>query len=393
MLSIIPKNVPINNRNGLLPHDMKAYQQYTVEDFLTDSWFLAWVKHNHPEARQFWEQWQQQHPDQRDTLLLAKDMAEALKHRPHSLSADQEQREVEQIVKLTRHVPVQSNWPVQRNLWTQYRWLAAAMVLLILSAGGWFLANRGEANSTTVSHNPSKVDEPTTDKWVNQVNGTSQPVQLSLPDGSQLTLMAHSQASYPHTFDSEKREVYLKGDALFSVVHEGKRPFLVYSGTLVTRVLGTRFRVQARPGDTRMMVSVLSGKVSVMNQKDWASARSSPNVPKAGVVLTANQQVTYDASQGSYQKELVAKPNLLPTTSETPETFTFDDTPATAVFERLKKAYGVEIIYDASALRHCTLTASLAGVSLYDQLQLLCASIGASYEVVDARIIITSKGC
>ena len=267
------------------------------------------------------------------------------------------------------------------------------MVLLILSAGGWFLANRGEANSTTVSHNPSKVDEPTTDKWVNQVNGTSQPVQLSLPDGSQLTLMAHSQASYPHTFDSEKREVYLKGDALFSVVHEGKRPFLVYSGTLVTRVLGTRFRVQARPGDTRMMVSVLSGKVSVMNQKDWASARSSPNVPKAGVVLTANQQVTYDASQGSYQKELVAKPNLLPTTSETPETFTFDDTPATAVFERLKKAYGVEIIYDASALRHCTLTASLAGVSLYDQLQLLCASIGASYEVVDARIIITSKGC
>ncbi|WP_332368572.1 hypothetical protein [Spirosoma telluris] len=61
---------------------MKTYQHYTVEDFLTDSWFLAWVKHDQPEARQFWEQWQQQNPQQRDTLLLAKDMAEALKNRP-----------------------------------------------------------------------------------------------------------------------------------------------------------------------------------------------------------------------------------------------------------------------------------------------------------------------
>lgn len=371
---------------------MKTYQHYTVEDFLTDSWFLAWVKHNQPEARRFWEDWQQQHPQQRETLLLAKDMAEALKNRPHALSLEQERQEVEQIVKLTRHVAAQPKWTIQRNGWRMYRWLVAASLVLALGIGWWLMQGPETPLLRGLTDNLPGLEKSTTDQWVNQVNGTSQPVKLVLPDGSKLTLMANSQASYPRTFDADKREIYLKGDALFSVVHEGKRPFLVYSGTLVTRVLGTRFRVQARPGDARMMVSVLSGKVSVMDRKDWVATQTSSNANKAGVVLTANQQVTYDAGLHSYQKELVAKPVVIPM-PEAPETFNFEDTPASIVFERLKKAYGVEIIYDASAIRHCTLTASLADVSLYDQLQLLCASIGASYEVVDARIIVTSKGC
>ncbi|MVM35440.1 DUF4974 domain-containing protein [Spirosoma sp. HMF4905] len=372
---------------------MKTYEQYKVEDFLTDSWFLAWVKHDQPEARQFWNEWQQKYPEQRDTLLLAKDMAEALKNRPHNLSPDQERLEVDRIVKLTRHVSAQSRWMLFKRPLSRQSWLAAALLLIIAGAGWWLIFERQSSIQTATEKPVSVIEKTTQGQWVNQVNGTSQAVSLVLPDGSQLTLMAHSQASYPRSFDTEKREVYLKGDAVFSVVHEGKRPFLVYTGTLVTRVLGTRFRVQARPGETHMMVSVISGRVSVMKRNDWLASRKTPNNTVSGVVLTANQQVTYDASQNSYQKELVPKPAIIPSTSVSSETFNFDDTPAATVFERLKKAYGVEIIYDASALRNCTLTASMAGVSMYDQLQLLCASIGASYEVVDTRIIISSKGC
>lgn len=377
----------------LLPRAMKTYEHYKVEDFLADGWFLAWVKHDQPEARQFWEQWQQQHPQQRGALLLAKDMAEALKNRPQNLSPEQERLEVDRIVKLTRHVPVRSRWRVVTGQLTSYHWLAAALLLLILGSGWWLIQSRQLSTPVAATKQLPDADKPIQDRWISQVNGTSQSVGLVLPDGSRMTLMPHSQASYPRSFDADKREISLKGDAVFSVVHEGKRPFLVYTGTLVTRVLGTRFRVQARPGETHMMVSVISGKVSVMDRKDWMASRKTASTTVSGVVLTANQQVTYDASQNSYQKELVAKPAILPSVSASLETFNFDDTPATSVFERLKKAYGVEIIYDPSALRHCTLTASMAGVSMYDQLQLLCASIGASYEVVDTRIIISSKGC
>ncbi|NDU96292.1 FecR family protein [Spirosoma terrae] len=372
---------------------MKTYQHYSVEDFLTDSWFLAWVKHNQPEARQFWEEWQRQNPGQRDTLLMAKDMAEALKNRPQALSADQEQVEIEQIIKLTRYVPNQSRWATAWQAWRPFSWAAAAVVVLALGMGWWTMQKGVSPAELANRSDITTMDDALPNDWANQVNGTSQPIRITLPDGSQMTLMANSEASYPHSFDTDKREVHLKGDALFSVVHEGKRPFLVYSGTLVTRVLGTRFRVQARSGAKQMKVSVISGKVSVMDQKDWTAAQQASGTSQSGVVLTANQQVTYDASLRSYQKELVAKPAVVDAQFERAETFTFDDTPAATVFERLKKAYGVEIIYDATTIQHCTLTASLAGVSLYDQLQLLCASIGATYEVIDTRIIITSKGC
>ncbi|RAJ94024.1 FecR family protein [Larkinella arboricola] len=371
---------------------MNDYQQYTAEEFLQDTWFLAWVKHGQPEARQFWEKWQREHPYQRETLLLAKDMAEALKNRPHNLSPGQEQLEIEQIVKLTRHVPERSPWAGFSASFSSRRWLAAAIALLVLGAGWGVFLVQDKANWSVAKNALTSLDDSTDDHWVKQVNGMSQPVSLTLPDGSRMTLMPNSEARYPRTFEADQREVQLKGDAVFSVVHEGKRPFLVYSGPLVTRVLGTRFRVLAPTDGSRMKVSVLSGKVSVMDRHDWAVAQRSESRAFSGVVLTANQQVTYDATQSHYQKELVEKPVLI-ASSESRETFNFEDTPASGVFERLKKAYGVEIMYDPTVIRNCTLTASLSGVPLHDQLRLLCASIGATYEVVDARIIVTSKGC
>lgn len=371
---------------------MKSYQHYTVEDFLTDAWFLTWVKHGQPEAREFWEQWQRENPHQRDTLLLAKDMAEALTNRPHQLTPEQEDLEVDQIVKLAKYRPEPSHWPTfWRTFGTRY-WQVAALFVLLAGAGWWLFQYRHTVISESENAALSDSDKPLNDQWISQVNGTSQSVRLTLPDGSRMTLMPNSEARYPRSFENDKREVQLKGEATFSVVHEGKRPFLVYSGPLVTRVLGTRFRVQARTGETHMKVSVLSGKVSVMDRRDWLASRGPDTHEVPGVVLSANQQVTYDASHSRYQKELVTEPVLV-ATSESRELFNFEDTPASGVFERLKKAYGVEIIYDAAVLRNCTLTASLAGVPLHDQLRLLCASIGASYEVVDARIIINSRGC
>jgi transmembrane sensor len=371
---------------------MKEYQHHTVEDFLMDSWFLAWAKHGRPDARQFWEQWQRENPHQRATLLQAKDMAEALKNRPHKLAAEQEILEVERIVKLAKYTPEQSRWQTFQRSFSSRYWQVAAVLVLLLGAGWGLLRLREKPDSSSETVAFTDTQKPANDQWISQVNGTSQPVGLTLPDGSQMTLMPNSEARYPRRFEAHQREIQLKGEATFAVVHEGKRPFLVYSGPLITRVLGTRFRVQARTGETHMKVSVISGKVSVMDRRDWMASQRPDNHELPGVVLTDNQQVTYDASQSRYQKELVTQPVLV-APEENRETFNFEDTPASSVFERLKKAYGVEIIYDPTVIRKCTLTASLAGVPLHDQLRLLCASIGASYEVVDARIIVTSRGC
>ncbi len=365
---------------------MKHYEKYNAEDLLVDPLFLAWVKHRQPEAEQFWEEWQRQHPDRRAAVLLAKDMAEALSNRPGRLSVDQAREEVAQIMRLTRHLPATRRNPVLRLLRYPVGLITAAVGLII--GGIWMLwpSNQlSRPNRSIASHEPVKPSQ-----WVNQVNGTSQPIPITLPDSSRMTLFPNSRASYLRAFSQAKREIYLKGEAVFAVVHDSRRPFLVMSGPLVTKVLGTRFRVRTLPDESRITVSVQRGKVSVYKQTNLARSnlRHGSDADMMGVVLTANQQVIYQAEHDSYQKQLVLQPALI-----NPEQFVFQDTPVSTVFDRLQKGFGITITYDVFLFRQCTVTASLTDVSLRDQLKLICASIGATYEIVDTQIIISGKGC
>ena len=370
---------------------MKNYESYRAEDLLVDPCFLAWVKHNQPEAKQFWEHWQQQHPQQRATILLAKDMAEALNNRPGRISDELVQMEVAQIMRLTHHLRES-----QRNsfvLTSKRRfWSIAATVMLILGSS-WLAWQLGSSplNSLHLPAASHRTPAAATE-WINQVNGTSQPVSIVLPDGSRMALSAHSQASYPPYFIQTKREVHLNGEAVFAVVHDSSRPFLLLSSPLITRVLETRFRVWALPGDSRITVSVQSGRVSVYSQTDLTRShqRNVPDVP--GVMLTGNQQVVYRAEQSAYQKELVVQPMLI-SPVYSPDQFVFQDTPIAQVFDRLERNYGITIAYAGALFHQCTVTASLAGVPLHNQLKLICASIYATYEVIDAHVVVSGKGC
>jgi transmembrane sensor len=44
-------------------------------------------------------------------------------------------------------------------------------------------------------------------------------------------------------------------------------------------------------------------------------------------------------------------------------------------------------------LGNCLVTASLAEEPLYEKLRLLCKGIEGQYDVVDAQIVISAKGC
>jgi type II secretory pathway component GspD/PulD (secretin) len=71
----------------------------------------------------------------------------------------------------------------------------------------------------------------------------------------------------------------------------------------------------------------------------------------------------------------------------------FRKTPIAQIFAALEKAYGVEIVFDASVMAGCTLTATLGEESLYKKLEWICTGTESSYREEDGRIIITSRGC
>ena len=89
--------------------------------------------------------------------------------------------------------------------------------------------------------------------------------EIALGDGSRVTLGGRSRIDV--AFTPEMRRVILaEGEALFSVVSDASRPFIVEAGDTVVRVVGTEFDM--RRGVSAVRVAVLKGEVEVLRRQD-----------------------------------------------------------------------------------------------------------------------------
>ncbi|MFC1565050.1 FecR family protein [candidate division KSB1 bacterium] len=130
---------------------------------------------------------------------------------------------------------------------------AAALIVSILST--YFLANflLSTENSQNTGLNKIVVK-----------NGIRE--QITLSDGTAITLDAGSEFSYPENFGSETREVFLKGEAFFEVKSLAGRPFIVYAENAVVMVLGTKFNVKAWQETNSVEVVVSEGNVMMRSR-------------------------------------------------------------------------------------------------------------------------------
>jgi transmembrane sensor len=85
---------------------------------------------------------------------------------------------------------------------------------------------------------------------------------LSLADGSKVWLNAGSSLRFPVSFTDSTRHVFLEGEAYFQVTHNGK-PFIVSSGEMDVRVLGTSFNVLAYPDEQQLVTTLVEGSVRI----------------------------------------------------------------------------------------------------------------------------------
>lgn len=222
-----------------------------------------------------------------------------------------------------------------------------------------------------------------------QMNHTSRPMRVLLSDGSEVTLEPGSFLRFPKQFAGAKREVFLTGEAFFQVTRHPERPFLVVTDRVITKVLGTSFRVKAYGGKANVSVTVRTGKVSVFSLAN----QSAPDKELTNaVVLVPNQRAVFYAANARLVKTLAENPVVLTPATEHPN-FNFANTPLPAVFRRLEAAYGVDFIFDEVALANCTLTARLDNESLYEKLALISEVTHAHYEILDGQVVIDSREC
>ncbi|MCF0071728.1 FecR family protein [Dyadobacter sp. CY261] len=233
-------------------------------------------------------------------------------------------------------------------------------------------------------------------KLLTFVNKQKMPQAITLDDQSKVILAPGTEVIYPEHFPANKREIQVKGIAFFEVTKDSRRPFCVYSGKLVTRVLGTSFWVKTQMHNSNSVeVEVVSGKVSVFENRKVLGAQSKgENVHglNNGVILTPNQRVTYFEESGHLMTSLVEKP--VPIVHEAaPAKVVFNNESITSIAEHLRNEYGVDIVLAADQLEKCTFTGDLSDMGLFDKLDLICKSNHASYEVKGTRILISGEGC
>jgi transmembrane sensor len=370
---------------------MINYRTYEAEDFLFDESFRQWTAEVSPQAAIFWDRWLAQNPDRADVVRQAQELARALDDHYRDNTTDERfAYELNRLVnKAVEHREADSEVPVvpigQRTWW---RWTAAAAVLLI-SISTWFYVNRTPKTTPDPYEYLTKaVKIPLQEK----VNTGPKAINILLNDGSVVTLNPNSRLSYPDRFDNNTRTVYLSGEAFFEVMKNPAKPFLIYANQTVTKVLGTSFLVRAYTGEKDVTVMVKTGRVSVYSQKDYERAQQSGLRRVEGVVLTPNQQMTYNLEDNKLVKALVEKPAALIANRPSREQV-FEDAPVAKVFSSIERTYGIKLLFDEEALSACLVNLTFNEENLLERLDVICQTIGASYEVLDGQIVITSKGC
>lgn len=362
------------------------YSNFTVEQLASDDSFIHWVNRTDADSEKAWELFILRHPEMRLKADQARTLVLNLKKAETTTQSEMQVEKMWSEIEGRIACDDARGSEKTSTLWPYSYAVAAAISLAVLSVAAWRVLSPQLSGDMFVQ----SVGTISASEYIEEVNTSGEELRLHLSDGSVVTLAHGSSLRCRRVFsDDDFREVYLKGEAFFEVAKDPTRPFLVHTDEVVTRVLGTSFRVKASQDNKEVVVSVRSGKVSVYA---LAPGKAESESQKNGVILLPNQQVTYLRDQDSFGKALVAEPRIvLPSIKDSD--FVFENTPIKEVFQTLQRAYGVEIIFDEEVMSNCFITAPLGSEPLFEKLRIICRTIGAQYETIDARVVITSAGC
>ena len=363
------------------------YKFFQIQDFIKDHVFISWVKYGENDA--FFQAFILDNPDKHSIVKEAsnfiKKVAEAEKLRQPNMN----QAKVWSLIN--DNIDVESETATfgflrqfRSSKWVKYNWAAAAVVVLGIGLKSFMSIN----NPEKISYSQLVATAEKQTKLIEKINKSNSPLSLKLEDGSVITLAKNAKLSYPRHFEPNKRQVFLSGEAFFEITKNPQKPFFVYSNEVITKVLGTSFTIQAFEDAPVVIVRVKTGRVSVFHQNKIAFA----DPEEEALIITPNQQIVFSRKEESLTKSLVETPILIKDLSQLPEQ-SFEDRPVSEVLKAIEQAYGVHIIYDADQLSQCIITTTLANESLYSKLDIMCKTIGASYKIVDAQIVIQSTGC
>lgn len=209
--------------------------------------------------------------------------------------------------------------------------------------------------SKLLTHSPVTKEKPVTAS-VSPVtplktieNLTGKIIRAWMPDSSVVTLYPNSQIEYLPGFEQNRRNVYLKGKALFDVSKDKTRPFTVYASGIATTALGTKFIVSVL-NSRRVSITLKEGAVKVALQHSKDKDMTVVLRPGDEIVVNSRHFRDYTLTRAAVPA-LRAKQHAdttIKTSTDSPAQqggLAFKNQPLKKVFLKIEEKFGVTVHY------------------------------------------------
>lgn len=154
--------------------------------------------------------------------------------------------------------------------------------------------------------------------------------QLTLADGTEVTLNSASSIRFPAAFGGSSRTVSITGEAYFEVAANKNKPFIVEASGAKIKVLGTHFNIMAYPDEPAMKTTLVEGAVMV--------ERNAQRV----IISPGNQAILLAGNEGIS----VAPANVEEVLAWTRDEFLFKSQNIKVIMRQISRWYDADIIYD-----------------------------------------------
>lgn len=235
---------------------------------------------------------------------------------------------------------------------------AAVVALLLLATASWLVVHRASPVTYQTAYGETQT--------------------VTLPDGSVVTLNAHSRLTLSDNFDAQ-REVWLEGEAFFEVEKaqdEARNAikFVVHTDRLRVEVLGTSFNVQ--DWDEKTQVVLTSGIVKLSSATHEA------------VTMKPGELAEVTESSQMIRKKVVDPDRY---SAWTENQLRCDDTPLGEIATVIEHRFDQRVVFQQEGLREIAVTGTLPLRSLSLLTQVLQESLPITIQTNEEILIIREK--
>jgi transmembrane sensor len=339
-----------------------------LQDLLTNSSFVRWVKFPHKESEQKWQQWLEKNPQRKKDVAIARELILRMNFKTIHPDNDQIEDSYHATLDKINNLNSIKTKKSERGGFSIFKVAAAILFLFSSFSAIYLIVSNPETAVETIQTEVAEI--------IQRKNPAGTRSKITLPDGSYVWLNAESEISYPTVFTKD-REVSLKGEAFFEVVKDTLKPFKVNTRLSQIKVLGTSFNVNAYRNDVHERVSLMEGKVTVSLLENDTSSLLLP-----GEQILINQKTGISENQQFDSLEVFGWTQGL---------LVFKNAGKNEIINKLSRWYGVKIEILKQPSSTWNVNGYFENQSLEMVLERLAFSKEFDYTIEDKNVIIKFK--